>query len=293
MLKKVVLPNREEIAYRISGNGQETLVLVHGNLVSSKHWGSLLERLSDDFRVIAIDLRGAGESSYNNEVESFKDWAEDIKMFCDELDLKDFTLLGWSMGGGISQQFVVDNPSYAKKLILFASIPPSGYPYPKKGPNGEFLDVYYDNKEELYQDPIQFMPMMSALETNNKVMMKGLMDLTVFNINKPEEKEYEDFIEDSLKTKNLKGAAWGAQTFNISHINNGVLDGTGEVDKVGIPVLLLAGEKDILCPIPMQEFTKGEIGENAVLEIIPNAGHAIHYDNEDLVVEKIVNFIHN
>ncbi len=65
-------------------------------------------------------------------MESFKDWAEDIRMFCDELELKDFILLGWSMGGGISQQFVADNLGYAK-LILFASIPPSGYPYPKKG----------------------------------------------------------------------------------------------------------------------------------------------------------------
>ena len=41
----------------------------------------------------------------------------------------------------------------------------------------------------------------------------------------------------------------------------------------------------------MHEFTKDQIGENAVLEIIPNAGHAFHYDNEDLVVEKITNFI--
>ncbi len=136
------------------------------------------------------------------------------------------------------------------------------------------------------------MPMMNALETKNHQLMKGLMDLTVFNINKPEDEEYKAFVKDSLKTKNLKGAAWGAQTFNISHINNGVLDGTGgEVDKIEVPVLLIAGEKDILCPVPMQEFTKGQIGENAILEIIPNAGHAIHYDNEDLVVEKISDFI--
>lgn len=59
-----------------------------------------MKRLSEKFRVIALDLRGgAGESSYYNEVESFKDWAEDIRLFCDELELKDFTILGWSMGG--------------------------------------------------------------------------------------------------------------------------------------------------------------------------------------------------
>ncbi len=58
------------------------------------------------------------------------------------------------------------------------------------------------------------------------------------------------------------------------------------MDKINIPVLILVGEKDVVCPIPMQEFTKSQIGENAILEIISNAGHAMHYDNEDLVVEK-------
>ncbi|WP_236912337.1 intracellular short-chain-length polyhydroxyalkanoate depolymerase [Clostridium sp. Cult1] len=291
MLKKVVLPNREEIAFRIGGNGPETLVMVHGNLVSSRHWGTLLEKLSNKFKVIALDLRGAGESSYNENVETFKDWANDIKLFCDELDLKDFNLLGWSMGGGIIQQFAVDNPNYAKKMILFGSIPPSGYPYVKKGPKGEFLDEYYDNKEELLQDPVQLKPMIDGLENKNRDFMKQLWAMSVFNIKVPEKEEFEILIDDVYKTRNLKDAAWAAHAFNISHINNGVFDGTGEIDKIKIPVLIIGGEKDLICPISMHEFTKDQIGENAVLEIIPNAGHAFHYDNEDLVVEKITNFI--
>lgn len=291
MLKKMVLPNREEIAFRIGGNGPETLLMIHGNLVSSRHWGSLLDRLSEKFKVIALDLRGAGESSYNENIESFKDWANDIKIFCDELELRDFTILGWSMGGGIIQQFVVDNPSYAKKMILFNSIPPSGYPYVKKGPQGEFLDEYYDNKEELLEDTVQLKPMIDGLESGNRDFMKHLWNLTVFNVNSPDEEEFEELIDDIFKTRNLRDAAWAAHTFNISHINNGVVEGSGEVDKIQIPVLIMGGEKDLICPISMQEFTREQIGENAVLEIIPNAGHAPHYDNEDLVVEKIVNFI--
>lgn len=291
MLKKMVLPNREEIAFRIGGNGPETLLMIHGNLVSSRHWGSLLDRLSEKFKVIALDLRGAGESSYNENIESFKDWANDIKIFCDELELRDFTILGWSMGGGIIQQFVVDNPSYAKKMILFNSIPPSGYPYVKKGPQGEFLDEYYDNKEELLEDTVQLKPMIDGLESGNRDFMKHLWNLTVFNVNSPDEEEFEELIDDIFKTRNLRDAAWAAHAFNISHINNGVVEGSGEVDKIQIPVLIMGGEKDLICPISMQEFTREQIGENTVLEIIPNAGHAPHYDNEDLVVEKIVNFI--
>lgn len=290
-LKKVNLPNGEEIAFRIGGEGPETILLVHGNLVSSRHWGTLLDRLAESYRVVAIDLRGAGESSYKENIETFKDWAHDIKLFCDELEIRDFNLLGWSMGGGISQQFVVEYPGYAKSLILFESIPCSGYPYRKKGPNGEFLEEYYDNKEELLEDPIQIKPMVAALESNNRDFLKYLWDVLVFNVTKPDEDEYNELLDDIFKTKNLRDAAWAAHIFNISHINNGVVDGTGEVDKIQMPVLIFAGDKDLTVPLNMAEFTKEQIGGNATLEILPNCTHAPHYDNEDLVVEKINNFI--
>jgi len=290
-LKKVAIPNGEEIAFRIGGSGSETLVLVHGNLVSSRHWGTLLERLSEKFRVIAIDMRGAGLSSYNNPIETFKDWSNDLRLFCDEMGIKDFTLLGWSMGGGVSQQFVIDNPRYAKKLILFESVPCSGYPYRKQGPNGEFLEEYYDNKENLLKDSMQLKPMIDGLETRNRDLMRQLWDMLVLNVNTPEEAEYEALIDDILMTRNLKDAAWAAHIFNISHINNGAVDGSGEIDNIYIPVLIFAGDKDLVCPIPMAEFTKNEIGENALLEILPNCSHTPHYDNEDLVVEKISKFV--
>mgnify|MGYP000943455175 CR=1 FL=1 len=53
-LKKVNLPNGEEMAFRIGGEGPETILLVHGNLVSSRHWGTLLDRLAESYRVVAI-----------------------------------------------------------------------------------------------------------------------------------------------------------------------------------------------------------------------------------------------
>lgn len=291
-LKGIEFSNGEKLAYRIGGTG-ETILLVHGNLVSSRHWGNLLEKLAKNYKVIAIDLRGAGHSSYNNPIETFKDWAYDIKLFCDELALKDFILLGWSMGGGISQQFVVDYPDYAKKLILYQSIPATGYPYQKKGLNGEFLNEYYDNKEDLLKDPIQLKPMIYGLESKDKKSLRQLWNSTVLNVNTPDEEEYDALIDDVLMTRNLKDAAWAAHIFNISHVHNGVVDGTGEIDKINIPVLIFAGDKDIICPIPMAEFTKKQIGENAKLAILKNCSHTPHYDNINLVIENIDDFIRN
>lgn len=290
-LKKVALPNGEEYGYRECGSGDELVLLIHGNLVSSRHWGKLIEALGESCRVVALDLRGAGISTYNKPVLSFSDWAEDIRLFCDELKLKNFTLVGWSMGGGISQRFVIDNSGYAKKLVLFESVPPTGNPIHKKGINGEILPECHQTKEEVWGDMMQIKSSLDALEQNNRSFIKYLWDLLVFNVSKPDEKEYEALLDDVFMTRNLKGAAWGAHTFNISHTHNGVVEGSGEVDKIQIPVLVTCSDKDLIIPPQLAKFTADEIGENAKLAVLENCSHAPHYDNIQLVLDTLTNFI--
>lgn len=290
-LKSVKLSNGEELGYREGGDKTNpTILLIHGNLVSSRHWGGILNVLAKDYHIVAIDLRGAGISTYNNPIATFKDFAHDIKLFCDELKLKDFLLLGWSMGGGISQQFAVSYPEYSKQLILLEPVPCSGYSYHKKDANGEFLPEFYDNKDDLLEDKIQLKPMVDALEKNNRAFMKYLWDQLVFSLEKPSGEEYDALIDDIYLTRNLRDAAWAAHVFNISSINNGVIDGTNESKNINIPVKVLAGESDLIVPMYMSEFTAKEIGTNAIFEVLPNCGHCPHYDNLDLVVEKIKAF---
>lgn len=292
-LKKVMLPNGEELGYRTGGGAkgtEKTLLLIHGNLVSSRHWGKLLEVLEETYKVVAVDLRGSGISTYNSPISSFKDFARDIKLFCDILNLKDFLLIGWSMGGGISQQFVIDYPGYAQRLILFESVPTTGYPYHKKDGNGEFLTDFYDNKADLLEDKIQLKPMIDALEKNDRAFMKYLWDQLVFSLEKPDGAEYSILVEDIYMTRNLRDAAWAAHSFNISNSFNGVSLGTGEVSKIELPVLVFAGDSDLIVPLNLSEFTSKDIGTNAKLEILENCGHAPHYDDLDAVVTKIKDF---
>lgn len=291
LLKKVSLSNGEEYGYRETGKGDETVLLIHGNLVSSRHWGELLVSLASKFKVYALDLRGAGISTYNKPVMSFSDWAEDVKLFCDALNLKNFTLVGWSMGGGVSQQFVIDNPGYAKKLVLYESVPPTGNPVHKKGTNGEILAECHLTVEDVWGDRIQIKPSLDALDQNNRAYIKYLWDILVFNVKKPDDEEYEKLLDDIFMTRNLKGAAWGAHIFNISHIHNGVVSGNGRIDEINIPVMVTCGEKDLIVPPAMNQFTAKEIGENAKLEVFEGCSHIPHYDNIKLVLDKLIGFI--
>ena len=108
------------------GAGPQVMVLVHGYSASARGWRLTQEALDPaKYRTIAVNNRGAGESDRPADeaaytVESF---AEDLLDAVTTLGLKDFTLVGHSMGGATVTQFALDNPSLAKGLVLLNSTP--------------------------------------------------------------------------------------------------------------------------------------------------------------------------
>lgn len=65
-IKKLRLENGETLAYREAGNGDNILILVHGNMCSGLHLLPIAERLPPNFKAYIVDLRGFGDSTYNN-----------------------------------------------------------------------------------------------------------------------------------------------------------------------------------------------------------------------------------
>src|SRR3954468_3174156 len=108
--KQVDLPNGERIAYREREGGEKILLLIHGNMTSSKHWDLVIEQLDSSYKVYGIDLRGFGASTYYHPITSIKDFADDVKSFVDIIGLTDFSIMGWSTGGAVAMQFVAENP---------------------------------------------------------------------------------------------------------------------------------------------------------------------------------------
>lgn len=87
----VSLSNGETIAYQEVGRqNAEILVLIHGNMTSSQHWDLVIEKLQDQYHIYALDLRGFGQSTYNKAIDSIQDFAEDVKLFIDQLKLEIF-----------------------------------------------------------------------------------------------------------------------------------------------------------------------------------------------------------
>lgn len=292
VINKVTLSNGETIGYREIGDGNKILVLVHGNMTSSKHFEILMEELKEEYKLYAIDLRGFGVSSYNSRINSLKDFSEDLKEWVDIIGLKKFSLAGWSTGGGIIMQFAADHQEYVEKLVLIESVGIKGYPMFVKDENGQpILTQQIKTREEIEVDPIQVVPVLDAYANKNKEYMKMLWNMVIYTHNKPSEELYDEYVEDMFTQRNLVDVDYALVTFNISEEHNGVVEGNGLVNKIHVPTLVLQGDRDYVVPRYMGEGIAEGIGENAKLVIIESCGHSPLIDAMAVLVSEIRQFV--
>lgn len=122
-----------KVHYRDEGNGP-VLLLLHGTFSSLHTYNAWNEILKKKFRVIRLDLPGfglTGPSPNNN--YSISQFTTFLENFTNLLGIKDFYLVGNSLGGWLSWEFAVLNPEKVKKLVLIDSagyINDHNYPLP-------------------------------------------------------------------------------------------------------------------------------------------------------------------
>jgi pimeloyl-ACP methyl ester carboxylesterase len=117
---KYVYLHGERVAYLDEGHG-EVLLFLHGMGGSSETWRSVMWPLSQNYRVIAPDLPGHGESDKPRSDYSLGAFAVLLRDFLDELGITRATIVGHSLGGGIALQFMYQHPDYGQRLILISS----------------------------------------------------------------------------------------------------------------------------------------------------------------------------
>lgn len=289
--KAITLKNDEQYYYIDTGHGTDTIVLLHGNMSSSVHYKPLIERLSDQFRVIAPDMRGFGDTSYQKPIESLHDLADDVLDFLRILGIKKYYLAGWSTGGAIAMSMAAKAPSQIDKLILIESCSYRGYPIFKK--NEQFQPIvgeYYQSKADMAADPVQVAPMVHAFETNDVVMMNAVWDQAIYTVNKPSKDDNEQYLKETMKQRNLVDIDWGLMTFNMSNFSNGVTLGDGTIQDVKCPVLSLWSTNDMVVLEYMVDETV-EALSNVTKITLQNSGHSPLVDCPDELTKQIIDFI--
>ena len=104
-----------------------TVLLVHGLQDSAHNWDILAASLAEDYRVLAIDQRGHGDSQWSsNAAYGLQDYVDDISGFIDALKLQNVIYVGHSAGGRNAMAYIASNPDRIDRLVI-ADIDPLGF----------------------------------------------------------------------------------------------------------------------------------------------------------------------
>lgn len=145
--------------HRPATGSADTVVLVHGLSGNSRWWGRVIDRLPENLGVIALDIRGRGESVDSPPPYDLATIAEDIARALDHFDIERAIVAGYSMGGWIAALFGVAHPDRVKRLLLVDG----GFPLRREpgadadeiidavvGPSLRRLEMAFDSEQDFY-----------------------------------------------------------------------------------------------------------------------------------------------
>jgi pimeloyl-ACP methyl ester carboxylesterase len=248
-----------EIYAEEQGTGSPTLVFLHYWGGSRRTWSEVTGRLSDRFRCIAVDLRGWGKSEHHAEDYSLSAQADDVEGVINALNLKDFVLVGHSMGGKIAQMLAGRRPEGLQAVVLVAPAPPTPLLVP---------DTQKQTMLTSYTMPEGIGDALKVISHRPLTLAQRLQ-----------------ITEDSL------GGAEGAKT---TWIAQGMpLDISKQAADVSVPVCVIVGSADQVEKEAALREAILPLLPQAKFEVIDDVGHLSPFEGPAEVAQAISNFVAN
>ena len=289
MEKKFVDIGKETLAYLDEGQG-EVVLMIHGNMSSCVHYEPLITRIRDQYRCIAVDLRGFGDSTYNQRFDTLEELADDVALLLDALQIPSVYLVGWSNGGGVGLKLCAKYPQKIKKFFDIEGAGLKGYPLYKKTADFKSTTEPYANKEEMAADPMQVAPMIPVFEKKDAAVMTAVWDATIYTVNKPTREQNDLWMEETLKQRNLVDLDWALANLNMSDEFTPYGPGDGTIHNITCPVALTMGEKDLVVPSYMVMDNYNALKAQATLLPYENCGHSPMVDCPDRLAKDVCDF---
>jgi pimeloyl-ACP methyl ester carboxylesterase len=108
--KQITIRDKQvEINYFQQGQGNTTVLFLHGWCIDGTYWENQVEYFSKNYSVYAIDLPGFGKSKAERIHWTVEEYANDVTAFIEALNLKNVVLIGHSMAGEIMLQVALTN----------------------------------------------------------------------------------------------------------------------------------------------------------------------------------------
>jgi pimeloyl-ACP methyl ester carboxylesterase len=199
-----------EIFAEEDGEGSPALVFLHYWGGSRRTWSEVIAQLSKRFRCIAVDLRGWGRSDRPASDYNLFAQADDVEGVIAALMVKDFVLVGHSMGGKIAQILAGRRPVGLRAVVLIAPAPPT----PLRVPDA------------------QKQSMIASYTTPD-----GIGDALKIIIQRP--------LTIAQRLQVTEDSLGGAEAAKVEWISQGMpLDISKQASSINVPVCVIAGSAD-------------------------------------------------
>jgi pimeloyl-ACP methyl ester carboxylesterase len=267
-----------KVHYRDEGVASDTLplILLHGMSSSLNTWDSVVIALKPHKRVISLDLPGFALTGPSPEMTyNFPYYSKFIDSFASRLKIKRFILVGNSMGGAISWNYALHNPSGLAKMVL---VDAAGYP--KKGESGslgfKLASTPVINNLLLYVTP--------------KSLVRKSLETVYFDQTRVTDAQVERFHDIAIREGNREAAlmifkgSFQGDSKRFLNLN------VERIKTIKTPTLILWGDHDNLIRVNnVENFLKDIQGSKA--EVYKNVGHVPMEEVPGKVASSILGFV--
>ncbi len=236
-----------------------TLVLVHGFLSGLHYWDKQIEKLSTHFDVIAMDLPGYGGEVAKTGHNSIPNFALSVIEKLNEMGVREFHLIGHSMGGMIAQEIALQVPDRVARLVLYGT-----------GPMGDL--------------PGRFESLAESME---KVQQLGTSDAKSYTV--------ESWFQKGKLDPNFLPGLELAKGVSLQTYVNGLeaMGNWSAVDRLGqilAKTLVIWGDKD-KSYIWNQPYLLWQEIKDSSLAVIPDCSHNVHLEKDYLFNTIVFDFL--
>lgn len=248
---KIALKTGITMNYVEAGDPKGPVVLlIHGYTDSSFSYSRVIPMLDKNYRILAIDQRGHGESDKPETGYEMRDFAADAAAFLEALGVKSATVVGHSMGSFVAMQTALDFPDKVDRLVLVGTASTA--------------------KNEAVQ---QLLTAVNALKDPVPREFAHEFQVGASSHDLPKD-FFETVVDNSAK---LPANVWKKALAGVA-----AKDFRPDLNKIKVPVTIFWGAKETIFSREEQEpLIKGL--PNAKFVVYPNSGHAPNWDEPEKV----------
>src|SRR5258708_4138848 len=261
-----------DLYYEDHGSGKP-VVLIHGYPLSRGSWEKQTAvLLAAGHRVITYDRRGFGKSSQPTTGYNYDTFAEDLHKVVTQLDLRDFALAGFSMGGGEVARYIGKYGSKGvSKAVFIGAVPPFLLKTPDN-PEGVDGSVFDGIKKAVAADRYAFFTEFFKNFYNTDLLLGKRVS--------------EQAVESSWNV-----AAGASATASLACVPTWHEDFRKNLTRVDVPTLVIHGDADRIVPIGASGLLTANLLKGARLLVVKDGPHCITWTHADQVNAELVNFL--